>query len=106
MWNQKSDILRLYAFIKKAIRPDNQIEQDLYIWYYWFALFIAAFLNHAFSYFVFMPKVEIINCKTKDLALVYTFALALASKSTMARNISIFKDLNIYQLGLKKNALR
>ncbi len=32
----------------------------------------------------------------------YLFTLAMASKSTMAGNISMFDDLNINQLGLKK----
>lgn len=49
-----------------------------------------------------MPKVDVIDCKTEGLTIAYPFAPVIASKSTMAGNISMFEDLNINQLGLKK----
>ena len=49
-----------------------------------------------------MPKVDIIDCKTEGSTIAYPFAPAMASESTTAGNISVFEDLNINQLGLKK----
>lgn len=50
-----------------------------------------------------MPKVNIIECKTKGTILAYLFASAIASKSIITINISVFEELNINQLGLAKN---
>lgn len=49
-----------------------------------------------------MPKVDVIDCKTEGSTIAYLFAPAMASESTTAGNISVFEDLNINQLGLKK----
>lgn len=53
-----------------------------------------------------MPKVEIIDCKTKNPTLTYLFIFAMVSKSTIAGNISAFKELNINQFGLEKDTQR
>lgn len=53
-----------------------------------------------------MLKVEISDCKSKSLTLVYTFALVMASENTMVRNFSILKNKNFSQLGLEKDARR
>ncbi len=50
-----------------------------------------------------MPKVDIIECKTKGVTSAFPFAPAMASESTTARNISVFEELNINQLGLAKD---
>lgn len=50
-----------------------------------------------------MPKVDIIECKTKGATSAYLFALAIASESITIRNINVFEKLNINQLGLAKD---
>ena len=50
-----------------------------------------------------MAKVDIIECKTKDATSTYPFAPAMANESTTTRNISVFEELNIHQLGLAKD---
>lgn len=50
-----------------------------------------------------MPKVNVIDCKTKGSSSAFPFALAMASENTTAGNISMFEDLNINQLGLTKD---
>lgn len=50
-----------------------------------------------------MFEVDIIECKTKGVTLAFPFVLAITNKSTTARNISIFKELNINQLDLAKD---
>lgn len=50
-----------------------------------------------------MPKVNIIECKTEGATSAFLSAPAMASESTIARNISIFEKLNINQLGLAKD---
>lgn len=52
-----------------------------------------------------MLKVDIINCKTKNSTMVLPFTKRMASESITADNIGVFEDLNINQLGLKKEDL-
>lgn len=52
-----------------------------------------------------MLKVDIIKCKTKGATSAFPFALAMVNKSITVENISIFKKLNINQLGLAKDDL-
>lgn len=40
-----------------------------------------------------MPKIDIINYKTKDLIVAFLFALSIVNKSTTLGNISIFENL-------------
>lgn len=47
-----------------------------------------------------MLKVSIINCKIKDATSSYLFTQVMANKSTIAKNISVFKDLNINPIEL------
>lgn len=49
-----------------------------------------------------MLKVKIIDCKIKGALKAYFFAPSMVSENTTARNMSVFKDLAIYQLGFKK----
>lgn len=42
-----------------------------------------------------MPKVGVIDYKTKDSTIAYPFISTIAIENTMAGNISMFKDLNI-----------
>ena len=49
-----------------------------------------------------MPRVKIIDCKIEGASEAYLFAPSMASESTTARNMSVFEDLAIHQLGLKK----
>lgn len=49
-----------------------------------------------------MLKVNVIDCKTKDLTVIYLFTLAKMSKNIITGNISVFEELNVNQLGLFK----
>ena len=42
-----------------------------------------------------MPKVNVIDCKTKGSIMAYLFAPLMVSKSTTAGNIIVFKDFVI-----------
>ena len=57
--------------------------------------FATAFPDYYFLYSALMPKIDIINYKTKGATEAYPFALSMASESTTAGNISVFDDLNI-----------
>lgn len=48
-----------------------------------------------------MLKIHIIYCQTKRAPKTYPFASSIVFKNTTTGNISVFKDLNIRQLGLK-----
>lgn len=50
-----------------------------------------------------MPKVNIIECKTKDVISAFPFIPVMTSESTTARNINVFEELNINQLSLAKD---
>lgn len=50
-----------------------------------------------------MLKVDIVNCESEGATEAYPFAPSMANESTTAGNISVFEDLNIYQLVLDKD---
>lgn len=77
-------------------------QQDQCICHHQFFLFIAAFSKETFFFSTCIPKVDVIDCKTEGLTIACPFALAMASESTTTGNISAFQNLNINQLGLKK----
>lgn len=54
-------------------------------------------------FFELMLKVDVIYDKIEVLSLAFLFAFIIASKKTIASNISIFKDQNIDKLYLTKN---
>lgn len=68
-------------------------------------IYCSFFKSHVFLYY-FIPKIEIINCKTIGLISVYIFVPVMAKKNIKAENISFFENLNIIQLRLEKNALK
>ena len=65
--------------------------------------YIAAFPNYDFDFEAPMPVIDVINCKTKRSTRAYPFAPSMASKSITARNLSVFEDLNITQIGKDKD---
>lgn len=106
MWNPKSNILTSRKLTRQALGQDVcSSQQDQCIRHHRFALFIASFSQHEFSYSAPIPKVNIIECKTKGTTSAFLFAPAMASESTTAENINVFEELNINQLGLAKDDL-
>lgn len=53
-----------------------------------------------------MPKIDIINYITKNLIVVFLFALLIVKKNSTMGNISIFENLNIHQIRLSKEDLQ
>ena len=47
-----------------------------------------------------MPKIIVIDCKTKEKIESFAFALSMFSESCLFVNISMFEDLNIIQMGI------
>lgn len=96
MWNSKSNVLTPCKLTREALGQDIcSSQQDQYIWHYRFAFFLAGFLEHEFSYSAPMFKVNIIEYKTEEVNLAFLFASIMASESTTAENISVFKEFNI-----------
>lgn len=49
-----------------------------------------------------MLAINCINCKAKKKTETYAFTPSLFSKSLLARNLSVFDDLNKIQIGIRK----
>lgn len=49
-----------------------------------------------------MPKLNIIDCKHKEMTKTYVFKLSMFNKSFFAGNIDVFKDLNVIQMRINK----
>lgn len=49
-----------------------------------------------------MPNINKIDCRTKGNTEAHAFAPSIFSKSSTAGNISVFQDLNVDQMGIKK----
>lgn len=97
------DVLRLSAISWVVFGPKNCAQQDQYICYHQFTLFLTCFSDHFFFYLVAMPKVDLIKYNTKGSTAAYPFILSIANKNTIASNISIFENFNIIPYDLKKN---
>ena len=63
---------------------------------------MAAFLGECLSSSLCMFVNNWINCKLEKKMETYTFVLSMLSKSLLASNQSVFKDLNIIKLGINK----
>lgn len=70
------------------------------------SLFNINFNNQPFIYFGSMLKLDIINYKTKNQAIIYLFAPAISSKNTIIGNINVFEALNINKLDLSQENLQ
>lgn len=70
------------------------------------SLFNINFYNQPFIYFGQMLKLDIIDYKTKNQAIIYLFAPAMGSKNTITGNINVFEALNINKLDLSQENLQ
>ena len=95
IWSPKQAMLCLRILIAKAFDKKNGGQQALCICHHRFTLFIAAFPSIQFLYSAAMPKVDIINCNTKRVTEVYSFAPSMSNESIIAGNIGLFEDLTI-----------
>ena len=106
MWNPKSNVLTPCKLTRQALGQDIcSSQRDQCTWHHRFTSFIAGFPQHEFPYSAPMPKVDVIECKTKGATSAFSFAPAMASESTTARNIIVFEEFNINQFGLAKDNL-
>lgn len=87
------------VFRPKSVQIRNQC-----IKFHHFYLFLAIFLLVTLLYSsVCMPTIDHIKCQKEEKAKAYTFTLFMFNKSLIAKNQSVFKDLNVVQMGIKKN---
>lgn len=63
---------------------------------------LAAFPRECLSSSISMPVINQINCKLKGKTKAYVFVPSMFSKSLLAGNQLVFKDLNIIQLDIDK----
>lgn len=52
---------------------------------------------------MFIPTINIIDYKREDCTEIFAYAFSMFNKSSTVRNISIFEDLNVIQIGIKKD---
>lgn len=50
-----------------------------------------------------MPVIDQINCKLEKKTKAYKFAPSMFNKSLLIKNQSVFKDLNVIQIGIDKS---
>lgn len=99
MWQPKKELLKSLLFVKRGFGVNNQGVQNQCICHHRSSAFISGFPGCSFSYGPKMPIINLINCETERCTKAYPFALSMASKSTTAGNITVFKDL-MEQMGL------
>ena len=49
-----------------------------------------------------MSIINRINCKVERKTETYTFALSIFSESSLNRNLLVFEDLKVIQIGIEK----
>ena len=95
MWNPTNSFLDPFALITNIFSQKYLDIQAQCTRHHWFTAFIVVFLNISFSYNALISKIDIINCQNNEATETYPFVPSIASKSTIAGNISVFEYLNI-----------
>lgn len=72
------------------------------IWLYQLNAFRVGFLNKILLYTMSILIINVIDCKRKGCTEAFTYALSILNKSSIARKISIFENLNVIQIEIKK----
>ena len=103
MWKPKRAKLIALDILAGVLGPQNQSFREQCIWPHRLTSFIATFPNYNFDFEAAMPVIDVIDYKTEGTTKAYLFAPFMASKSTIAGNISVFEDLNINQIGWDKD---
>lgn len=60
------------------------------------------FLEKSLSSSTSIPVIDWIKCKLDEKTEAYTFVSSIFSESLLTDNQSVFKDLNVIQLGIDK----
>lgn len=87
--------------------PEGVRIRDQCIKFHRFRSFVAAFPSESLSYTsVSMPVIDRIKCKAEGKMEAYAFAPSMFSESSLARNQSVFEDLNVVQMDIEKEDVR
>lgn len=53
-----------------------------------------------------MPKINVIDCNTKEKTETYAFVPSIFSENSLAGNQSVFENLNVIQMSIDKADLQ
>lgn len=107
MWNAKRDIIDPYKLAMDVFGPEGTQICDQCIKFHRFRSFLAVFLSESLSYTsASMPVIDCIKCEAEKKTKAYAFAPLMLSESSLSGNQSVFKDLNVVQMGIDKENAR
>ena len=104
MWNAKRDMIDSYKLTINVFGREGVRIRDQCIKFHRFRSFLAAFPSITLLYSsVCMPTIDWIKCQREGKTETYAFAPSMFNESSLAGNQSVFEDLNVVQMGIKKD---
>lgn len=101
MWRPQQSHLNPLSIAQSVYGKNNRALREQCIRHHRLTAFRAAFSMIKLPA-TKMPRVNIINCKAEGPTVAFPFAPTMFSESSTAGNISVFEDLVINQMGIKK----
>ncbi len=103
MWDVKRENLDLWKLGIDVFGLEGRETQTKYIQFHRFKAFQAAFpVEDLVLPSASVPNINKIDCRIKVSTEAHAFEPSIFSKSLTAGNISVFKDLNVNQMGIEK----
>lgn len=68
-----------------------------------FNAFRAGFADKTLLYIVSMLTINVIDCKRESWSKAFAYISSMFNESSTARNICVFKEFNIFQIGIQKD---
>lgn len=106
MWSPKKEVLSTYLVAENTFGiGGGQIRRECQR-FYRFSSFRAGFPNEKFYYQPSMPVINVIDYKREGSTKAFPFAPSMFSEGSIGRNIGVFEDLNVKQMGIDKTGAR
>lgn len=100
----RRDMIDPYKLTMNVFGPEGVRIHDQCIKFHQFRLFLAMFPSIILLYSsVCMPTIDYIKWHREEKMKTYAFALSIFNKSSLVGNQLVFKDLNVVQMGIKKD---
>ncbi|MCJ1470909.1 hypothetical protein MMC07_009557 [Pseudocyphellaria aurata] len=104
MWASMKELPDAYLLARSVYGPKNAMLRKQCVWSHRFHALKAVFPDEKLDFNSPMPIVDRIDCSNPAVGATkaHVFAPSMYSESSTTGNISVFEDLNVRQMGIKK----
>lgn len=107
MWDAKRDMIDPYRLAGEVFGTEGTRIRHQCVRFHRFGSFMAAFPSIKLLYTsASMSAINCIDCRAEGKTEAYAFAPSMFSESSLAGNMSVFEDLSVIQMGIKRTDAR